>query len=1217
MMDSITPDRYGLLHFHDQGGIGWVYVANDSEVNRKVALKCLQPQVAIDPEARSRFFREAAITSTLEHPGVVPVYGVGGNDPDRLPYYAMRFVQGTTMKDAIRQLHSGPIEKWSTGTAYQLLRSLINVCDTVAFAHSRNIIHRDLKSANIMLGEYGETLLLDWGLAKRIHEPDVGATKQSANDASIDSLQATRSGSTIGTIAFMSPEQALGNWSEVDFQSDQFSLGAILYQILTGQVPYKGSQSLLLAQRAEYAPPISVLTTTPSPLNAICCKAMAKAKSDRYASVEAFKKDIEGFLADEPIVALPDNILTASQRWLRKHRTLAQVTGFLLMLTSLILVGFLAQLARQNEDLERAIDSERQAKIAVEESNRVVKSLLVESQQEAYQAQMLLASQSWNAMHPKRLEQALFNAQPKVGSFIDPRGPEWWLAWHRAFGDVTPMALGSDKDPIEAIRLIADARRAALWTRSRRLRIIDLSTKAELFAATLSSREYMLSIWNADEIPVSEDGSTIAIAKQSTIQLWRWDGQSYVSQDSLLSHSSYRSAWTRICLSANGETIAAINQSQEVAIWKNTKQVKLPWNNYRAEKICLSESGSMVAMLQEKTVSIVRLDTEELKTFPKIFDAKPTKIAFGEWNTLIAWNKQSAITWYIHLAPFEAIHLWEYPLPRPPVGAFEWACLREKIVFENAFRVDRVGHQPDWLVDRGRVRTSILACMDKTDARVFIREPAKSFALKEELLNPDLLKDRIREFPVPQSTQIRSMTFNFKSAAVKIGEEQWGISNIENQLQSWNDPFSFRGPVHQVSWFSERDLIAVSEAAEFPPFVAHSPGQRTAPELAKVSCRPSFVNAPSIQLKGYQCCVSENGRIAASYEKKTGIHVVDNLANEPKKPFDVDATLTFIGDRAIRMHLWNRWEQSNASSNSQPEIDFDVVAGQPPQDSLAPLNLPWLLMYQNGSWGDPMDEVLEERLRLLIVDYEKRTLVDILEIDDDKVQAVAISSDGRQLIVATEDMKLHIWEVGDDKKISKRIALDSPSRVKSLFVHSPFQVFIGTEQGDILRINHEYKVEEWLSNAHDSSIECISSSPDQSRLVTLGSDRLVRIWDVRDRREVFALSMASEPTCVSFSPQQSHLAVGDSSGRIHVFPLATSDQVIAFEQKYLRAQPSRSRSEEAIARELWAGNKSLSTLGDLQRESARQAIDMLKPKFAELSLPELWAKVQEAIQHSP
>ncbi len=370
-------------------------------------------------------------------------------------------------------------------------------------------------------------------------------------------------------------------------------------------------------------------------------------------------------------------------------------------------------------------------------------------------------------------------------------------------------------------------------------------------------------------------------------------------------------------------------------------------------------------------------------------------------------------------------------------------------------------------------------------------------------------------------------------------------------------------------------------------------------------------------LRGYQCCVSENGRIVASYEKKTGIHILDTLTEEVKRPFDVAATLTFIGDRAIRMHLWNRWEQGNTSSNGQPEIDFDVVAGQPSRESLAPLNLPWLVMYQNGSWGDPMDEVLEERLRLLIVDYEARSLVDILEIDDDKVQAVAISSDGRQLIVATEGMKLHIWEVGDDKKITKRTALDAPSKVTSLFVHSPFQAYIGTEQGDILRMDRGYKVEEWLSHAHDGSIEYISSSPDQSRLVTLGSDKLVRMLDIRDRREVFALSMTSEPTCVSFSPQQSHLAVGEASGRMHVFPLATSDQVIAFEQECLRAEPNRSRSEEAIARELWAGNQSLSTLNDLQRGSARQAIDSLKPKFAELSLPQLWAKVLEAIQHSP
>ncbi len=1218
MMDSIAPDRYGLLHFHDQGGIGWVYVAKDSEVDRKVALKCLQPQAAIDPEARSRFFREAAITSALEHPGVVPIYGVGGNAPEQTPYYAMRFVQGTTMREAIRQLHASPVEKWTTGPANQLLRNLINVCNTVSFAHSRNIIHRDLKSANIMLGEYGETLLLDWGLAKRVDDPNLEPSSQSPESKSDDSLHATRSGSTIGTIAFMSPEQALGKWDEVDFQSDLFSLGAILFQILTGQVPYRGPQSLLLAQRAEYATPASIMPSTPPALNAICCKAMALKKSDRYASVDAFRKDLESFLADEPIIARPDNILSSSQRWLRKHRAVAQVSGFLLVASTLILMGFLARLTEQNEKLERSVESEKQAKRDIEDRNLQIKSLLVESQKEAHQAQMMLVSQSWNGMHPKKFEQSLFNAQPKVGSLIDPRGPEWWLAWHRAFGEVTPTALDFADDPIVAIRLVADSQRAAIWTRSRRLKVIDLTTRIELFSAILPTPANMLTIWSSDDIPISEDGSTIAIADQASIQLWKWDGQTYVAQKSSLNHPSYTSHWVSLYLSANGETIAALNQSKEVAIWKNNAtQVKLPWNNYRAERIALSQNGNMVAMLQDMTVSIMRLDTEELKEFKNIFDAAPTKILFSELNTLIAWNKRSARTWYINSAPFEATHLWDYPLPPPPVGAFEWACLRERIVFENGFRVDRVGPVPNTLVDRGRVRASLLACIDETDSRVLVREPAKSFALTEELPDPSLLKDRIRELPIPHSSQLQSFTSNFNLAAMKISEEHWAICNLQNQLQWLNDPFFYRGPVHQLSWLTDSDLVAVSAAASFPPFVAHGPGDLTQPELAKVTCGSSIVNSRSLELKGYQSCVSENGRVAASYEKKSGIHLIDTRSNEPKKPFEVDATIGFSGDRAIQMYLWNRWEQGQPLQTKTPEIDFDLTRGPTIKKASPPLDLPWLLMFQNGSWGNPMDDVLDERLQLLVIDYQDRSQVSILEIDDDKVVAAAIAPDGRHMAVATEGSQLHIWSVGDDRKIAKLAKLPLPSVVTSLNIQPPLNIYAGTERGDILSINEQLQIDVWSQDAHDGRINGLTISPDSSRLISLGDDNYMRMFATADRREVFSLAMTSTPTCASFSPKQTCLAVGEESGRVQLFPLATSDQVIEFEQRALKASWNPEHCKETIARELWAGTMFAFPVNDVLADSIQSTIESLETQFSERSVQQLRAKVLEEMQHTP
>jgi serine/threonine protein kinase len=160
--------RYQVLRPHAKGGLGEVSVALDRELQREVALKEIRPEYADDPNSRGRFLREAEVTGSLEHPGIVPVYGLGAS-PDGRPYYAMRFVQGQTLKDAIRHLHEERPDRDPEGSA-RMLRGLLGrfvaVCNAVAYAHSRGVLHRDLKPANVMLGKFGETLIVDWGLAK-------------------------------------------------------------------------------------------------------------------------------------------------------------------------------------------------------------------------------------------------------------------------------------------------------------------------------------------------------------------------------------------------------------------------------------------------------------------------------------------------------------------------------------------------------------------------------------------------------------------------------------------------------------------------------------------------------------------------------------------------------------------------------------------------------------------------------------------------------------------------------------------------------------------------------------------------------------------------------------------------------------------------------------------------------------------------------------------
>jgi serine/threonine-protein kinase len=244
--------RFRILRPHARGGLGEVSVALDTELHRDVALKEIQDRYADDPRHRARFEFEAEITGGLEHPGIVPVYGLG-HTPDGRPFYAMRFIKGNSLKEAIRRFHEaehlpGRDPSRSTLELRELLGRFMDVCDAVAYAHSRRVLHRDLKPGNIMLGKYGETLVVDWGLAKALDqvepepESSIERSELPLKPASGSALEPTLAGSAVGTPAYMSPEQVDGRVGDPGVRSDVYCLGATLYHLLTGHAPARPSR---------------------------------------------------------------------------------------------------------------------------------------------------------------------------------------------------------------------------------------------------------------------------------------------------------------------------------------------------------------------------------------------------------------------------------------------------------------------------------------------------------------------------------------------------------------------------------------------------------------------------------------------------------------------------------------------------------------------------------------------------------------------------------------------------------------------------------------------------------------------------------------------------------------------------------------------------------------------------------------------------------------
>jgi WD40 repeat protein/serine/threonine protein kinase len=343
--DDSPRGRFRILRPHATGGLGQVSVALDQELNREVALKELLPKLAGSPVSRERFLQEAEITGALEHPGIVPVYALGRGSDGR-PFYAMRLVKGDSLKTAIESFHrpDNPNRK-DPGARQLALRQLlgrfIDVCNAIEYAHSRGVLHRDLKPGNIMIGKHGETLVVDWGLAKAVGKKEIETDEATLRPSfSISSSGHTLPGSAVGTPGYMSPEQAAGKLDELKPTTDVYCLGATLYHVLTGKPPFERHSDLagILArvQRGDFRPPRAVESNVPPPLEAICLRAMSLKPADRYPSASALADDLEHWLADEPVSAAPDSPSQRLGRLARKHRGYVRAGALALLLVAVV-----------------------------------------------------------------------------------------------------------------------------------------------------------------------------------------------------------------------------------------------------------------------------------------------------------------------------------------------------------------------------------------------------------------------------------------------------------------------------------------------------------------------------------------------------------------------------------------------------------------------------------------------------------------------------------------------------------------------------------------------------------------------------------------------------------------------------------------------------------------------------------------------------------------
>jgi len=322
---DLAGTRYRLLERIARGGMGVVYAAEDENLRRRVALKVLDIP-GTDGDLANRLIREARVLAALEHPGIVPVHDVGTLADGRV-FYTMKFVEGRRLDQYIESVASVP----------DRLRIFLRICDAVAFAHARGVLHRDLKPANIMVGPFGEVLVMDWGLAKilrpeasdgaRKADPEatvLGNPKQPATAGDATELSVvTGHGTVMGTPGYMSPEQTRGDVEHLDARSDIYSLGALLRFLLTGRPEIASSPA---GRRLDKS------------LLAICAKSTAAAPADRYPNVPEMALDVSRYLDGLAVDAHRESVFEKAGRFYRRYRFFILLIAAYLAMRVLILL---------------------------------------------------------------------------------------------------------------------------------------------------------------------------------------------------------------------------------------------------------------------------------------------------------------------------------------------------------------------------------------------------------------------------------------------------------------------------------------------------------------------------------------------------------------------------------------------------------------------------------------------------------------------------------------------------------------------------------------------------------------------------------------------------------------------------------------------------------------------------------------------------------------
>ena len=584
--------RYTFVREHGRGGMGRILHVNDQYLGRDIALKELLPRVLDNGDGKvskrepsntmlARFLQEARVTGQLEHPSVVPVYELGHRQ-DGTPYYTMKLVRGQTLAACFEKAKS-----LRDRLAY--LPHLSNLCQAIAYAHSRNIIHRDIKPGNVMIGEFGETVVIDWGLAKVAGQYDLHAETLDQTLAELSEPESasvnTLLGQILGTPSYMPPEQARGDVTRIDERSDVYSLGAVLYTLLTGKPPFTGltAREVLSKVKNESPVPVSTLEPfAPKELAAICARAMEKAPEKRYQSAKDLVDEIQRFQSGALVQAYDYNVAEHLRRFIRRYQTIL-VTGAAAA-AILFIVGLFYHLRLQESHDRLAV-----ANSGLTAAKDTEHNLRLDAQRENYFALVALAKKNIDELRFDRARDLLAACPVELRHF------EWGLLQHLCnlglmtlptegqakslcvSKDGSLLAFGDSKGNIRIHSFVDGTELGALKSVVPRVKSLAFNPDGTHLAIAGGGATAKVIDWKSGEQKLSLKGHTRAInciaygpdgqriatgASDNTVMLW--DAATGTSIATLEGHFN---DITALSFDPQGRWIASASRDNSAVVW--------------------------------------------------------------------------------------------------------------------------------------------------------------------------------------------------------------------------------------------------------------------------------------------------------------------------------------------------------------------------------------------------------------------------------------------------------------------------------------------------------------------------------------------------------------------------------------------------------------------------------------------------------------------------